>query len=66
MVFSAAPLFRVLPQSQQRPCPPQEIHAAAAPPPLGVVAKVAFVSSIPFIGFGFCDNSIMVCGRLAH
>lgn len=46
---------------------PQEIHAAAAPPPAGVIFRVAAVSSIPFIGFGFCDNSIMarllLCSR---
>ena len=36
--------------------------AAVEPPTWRGLGRVAAVSALPFIGFGFCDNSIMVRG----
>ena len=41
-------------------CGWQANAAAVEPPTWKALGRVAAVSALPFIGFGFCDNSIMV------
>ena len=48
------------PQQLTRALAKQANAAPVEPPSWRALGRVAAVSAVPFIGFGFCDNSIMV------